>query len=151
MFCSQSELTAGYKRVIFNVMANLVSYLEGSERMPFLGIGVTRASFQISGYTLVVMILLMRRVSLLDIFVAVAGLRVASAQAHAKPVGGGSCAIWSVVAPRVRSASSRRVSLVAAVVVGPVVVCVCLGSVDFRVVLCSSLSTPRLRLSLFVC
>ena len=26
VFCSESELTAGYKRVIFNVMANLVSY-----------------------------------------------------------------------------------------------------------------------------
>ena len=36
--------------------------------MPFLGIGVTRASFQMSGYTLVVMILLIRRVSLLDIY-----------------------------------------------------------------------------------
>ena len=69
--------------------------------------------------------------------VAVVGLHVASAQAHAKPVGG-PCAIW-IVPPRERSASSRRVSLVAADVAGPVVVCVCLGSVDFRVVLCSSL------------
>ena len=34
--------------------------------MTFLGIGVTRASFQMSGYTLVVMIMLIRRASLFE-------------------------------------------------------------------------------------